>query len=192
MKKNEIIIALITIGFIVVSIIGFRLWSSKTKEKNEMQKSNTYANQNLQDTVNAVVMLKDKVETETKKRDTLLYWHTIYDTILREERLACDTLLDIDLSPINVINQLNKRDIDCKIEYQGLLGDTLIVKFTNDELLTEQMGTTGAYCFLAETFCTLMSIKTLRCVNFAISPGSHAGPVVNCRGDYQDLIHDVN
>lgn len=117
------------------------------------------------------------------------YWKSEYDSINNKEILIKGRLVDsLEKSPNELIEILNKRDQQPQIEYTNILADTIIIRIINDEFLTEQMGTTGAYCYLGETVFTLTEIKLIRFVKIKMDAGSHASPGVYNRNDFKDLV----
>jgi hypothetical protein len=115
-----------------------------------------------------------------------LYWHSDFDEVLRTEFLIKGEMLDsLSKSPNELIEILNRRPANCKIEFQNLIGDTLIIRITNDEILSEQMGTTGAECFIAETVYTLTENDLIKFVRFEMEIGSHAKPGLYSRNDFK-------
>jgi hypothetical protein len=118
-----------------------------------------------------------------------LYWYSDFDKKLNIEFLTKGEMLDsLSKSPNELIEILNRRPSKCKIEYQNLIGDTIIIRIINDEILTEQMGTTGADCFMAETIYTLTENDLIKFVRFEMDFGSHASPGVYSRNDYNKMI----
>jgi hypothetical protein len=129
------------------------------------------------------------------KKDELskLYWHTDYDTISNKEILIKGKLIDsTDKSPDQLIEILNKRKPKPRIEFIGIVSDTIHIRILNDEYLTEQMGTTGAYCYLGETVYTLTENKLINYVKIEMDPGTHASPGVYNRNDFRDLIRKTH
>lgn len=117
------------------------------------------------------------------------YWKSDYDTIINREYLIRGELIDsIAKSPNELIEVLNKRPSKSKIDYVGLSGDTLRIRILEEKYLTEQMGTTGAYCYMAETVYTLTENDLIKFVRFEMEYGSHAGPGVYSRKDYEQMI----
>lgn len=133
----------------------------------------------------------NECETEEKARvakDTSFYWYIAADTILHREYLIRGHLIDeVSHSPADLIAALNKRDTQCKIEYIDLLNDTLHVRILNDEFLSEQMGSTGAYCYLGETVYTLTEHDSIEWVKIDMQVGSHASPGVFGRANFKEL-----
>lgn len=119
------------------------------------------------------------------------YWHAAYDSTLERVYLERGRLIDsISESPAQLIDVLNKRPALCKVEYLHLGKDTLTIRITNEEILTEQMGSTGAHCFLGETVYTLTEIDSVKLLDIKMTEGSHAAPGIYSRADFMDLVQD--
>ena len=117
------------------------------------------------------------------------YWNTEFDTNTNREYLIRGILIDsISKSLDELIGILNKRPTKCKIEYFETKGDTLEIKILNDEYLSEQMGTLGADCYMAETVFTLTESDRVQFVKFDMDYGSHANPGLYSRKDYERMI----
>ncbi len=117
------------------------------------------------------------------------YWKTDFDTITNQEYLKRGKMLDtISRSPDELIRILNMRQSKSKINYVEQRGDTIVIKILNDEYLTEQMGTSGADCYMAETIYTLTENDLIQFVRFEIDYGSHACPGLYSRKDYERMI----
>ena len=116
------------------------------------------------------------------------YWHIAYDSLNNREYLEKGRMLD-SITPTveNLIEILNKRRPECKIEYVDLRKDTLHVRILKDEILTEQMGSTGAFCFLGETVYTLTENDSIRYVMIDMEEGSHARPGIYVRDGFKEL-----
>ena len=117
------------------------------------------------------------------------YWKSDYDTVNNKEFLIKGRLMDsLGKYPNELIEILNKRNAQPKIEYIDIQSDTIKIQIVNDEFLTEQMGTTGAYCYLGETVFTLTENDLIRFVKIEMDYGSHASPGVYSREDFADLM----
>ena len=117
------------------------------------------------------------------------YWKSDYDTTLHKEFLKRGVLLDsISNSPNKLINILNLRPSESKVEFAEITGDTMIIRILNDTFLTQQMGSLGAYCYMAETVFTLTENDSTRFVKFEMDYGSHANPGVYSRRDYNEVL----
>lgn len=117
------------------------------------------------------------------------YWHTAYDFTLHREYLEKGKLLNAySNSTAALIEVLNKRTENCKIKYLKQQDDTLHIRILNDEVLTEQSGTTGAHCYLGETVYTLTENDSVKQVKIDFTEGSHAVPGVYSRESFADLV----
>jgi hypothetical protein len=143
----------------------------------------------------------EKCNYDLKKRECLYtidtnriadyYWRVDFDTILNREYLVRGSMIDsISKSPNELIEILNKRPSKCKIEYIETAGDTLKIRILDDKYLTEQMGTLGAECYMAETVFTLTESDLIQFVRFDMDHGSHAGPGSYSRNDYLRMIKE--
>ena len=128
------------------------------------------------------------IEKKSFIPDTSLYWHIEFDTILNIEYLIRGNLLNtISQSPLELIEILNKRNAKCKIEFIEQIDDTIHIRIINDEILGEQMGSTGAYCYLGETIFTLTENELIEFVRIDMNYGSHASPGIYQRKDFREL-----
>ncbi len=120
---------------------------------------------------------------------TLFYWKAEHDTATNKEFLNRGSLLDsISKTPHNLIGILNKRPAKSKIEFISINEDTLTISILDEKYLIEQMGSTGAYCYLAETVFTLTEIKWVELVRIEMEHGSHASPGIYRRNDFENMI----
>lgn len=133
-------------------------------------------------------------ETDDKRsleKNTSFYWHTAADTILNKEYLIRGHLIDsISHSPNELIEVLNKRNAKCKLEYINQMGDTIHIRILNDEILSEQMGSTGAFCYLGETVFTLTENDSIEWVKIDLEVGSHASPGIYGRRNFKELVRE--
>jgi hypothetical protein len=119
------------------------------------------------------------------------YWHTAYDSTLHREYLEKGKLLNAyPHATAALIEVLNKRAEICKIKYLNQQNDTLHIRILNDEALTEQLGSTGAHCYLGETVYTLTENDSVKQVKIDFTEGSHASPGTYNKADFNDLIPD--
>jgi hypothetical protein len=120
---------------------------------------------------------------------TNYYWSTDFDTLINREYLTKGKMLDsISQSPSELIEILNARKAKSKIEFKEFLKDTLIIQIFESEYLTEQMGTTGAHCYLGETIFTLTENPNIKFVRIEMEAGSHANPGIYSRRNFMDLL----
>lgn len=179
MSRKQIIRSIVIVGIIALSIYGIGQMIRLYQKDACIDKGGRW-NDELNE-----CETEDKVLTESI---TNFYWYTAADTVLNREYLIRGSLIEsIAHSPIALIEALNKREATCKIEYIDLRGDTLWIRILNDEVLSEQMGSTGAYCYLGETVYTLTEHDSIKWVNIEMGIGSHASPGVYVRLNFMEL-----
>lgn len=92
-----------------------------------------------------------------------------------EEILSVDKLLD-------VLNEKYASLIKLDLERQD--GDTIFVDIENAAHLTQSMGTTGAFGYLAEVTYTLTELPGVKYIHFNFEEGDHASPGLYQRKDF--------
>ncbi|GAB7088346.1 hypothetical protein [Marinifilum fragile] len=120
----------------------------------------------------------------------IAYWIADYNDDMGEYLIRGKQLDSIEKTPEALIDILNGRELECSLEYKGIQGDTICIGIINGLYLSEQMGTTGAYCFLGETIFTLTELDSINKVSIEMEVGSHAGPGVYTRNDFDDLVKE--
>lgn len=179
MNKKLIIIIISVLGFSLVLILGIK-WTKRFFQIDKCLDSGGKWNYELNRCEGAYNLDSVKISD--------FYWYSDFDTILNKEYLTKGKMLDsTSKSPYELINILNRRKPKCKIEYIRIVGDTITVKILDDEYLSEQMGTSGAYCYLAEAVFTLTEIHSIKYVRIEMEAGSHASPGLYARKVFTDL-----
>lgn len=94
-------------------------------------------------------------------------------------------------SPADVVKEINDRFKALNPEYEspglaleGMDGDSAVVSLARANEVTEQMGSTGAQCYLAGVTFSLTSFESIDHVRFDIKEGSHGGPGRYDRADF--------
>jgi hypothetical protein len=177
---RKLIIVILIIGIIITLILGIK-WTKQFFQIDSCLDKGGRWNYELNEC--------DEYYDFNKKNLTDFYWNTDYDSVNNNEILIKGKLIDsLGKSPNELIEILNKRNLKPKIEYINSLSDTIQIRIINDEYLTEQMGTTGAYCYLGETVFTLTENELIKYVKIEMDSGSHASPGVYNRNDFKDLM----
>lgn len=91
------------------------------------------------------------------------------------------------LSPSQLIDALNQTYPDIHLDFKNISHDTLYVAIPESTRLTSQMGSTGAYNYLATAVYNLTEIKNVKFVNFSFKEGEHAAPGTYARDDFKKL-----
>ena len=94
-------------------------------------------------------------------------------------------------TPTDLVAAINARfgELNPAYESPGLAlesieGDTAVVSLARAEVVTEQMGSTGAQCYLAGVTFSLTSVEGIDHVRFEFKEGSHGAPGRYDRADY--------
>lgn len=182
MSKRKILIILSILILILAVIYGTGKLIRHFQKQACIKKGGTW---------NAELNRCESADSVTAAPLTDYYWSTVYDSIRSREYLERGRLLDSITPTVSfLIETLNKRPLECSIEYIGQRNDTLNIRIRNDEFLTERMGSTGAFCILGETVYTLTENDSVNFVNMEMNEGSHAGPGTYQRSNFRALIKE--
>lgn len=105
-------------------------------------------------------------------------------------------LMEIKKNPVAHPDNLNEQDIidalnlkypQVKIEAVSREGKKAIVKIVNSVYLTQEMGSAGARAFLAEATYSLTEINGIEAVDFRFEPGDHAMPGILTRRSFENF-----
>jgi len=105
-------------------------------------------------------------------------------------------LLEIKKNPVAHPDNLNEQDIidalnlkypQIKIEPVSREGNKAIVKIANSVYLTQEMGSAGARAFLAEATYSLTEINGIESVDFRFEAGDHAMPGILTRRSFENF-----
>jgi hypothetical protein len=180
MNKKLLVITISLIGIGFISTIGIR-WANRFFKIDKCLDSGGSWNYELKRCEGSYNLDLVKI--------TDFYWHTDFDTTLNREYILRGKLLDsIPRNPDELINILNRRKSNCKIEFLKMTGDSISIRILDDEYLTEQMGSSGAMCYLAETVFTLTENDLIKFVRIEMDYGSHASPGLYTRDNFKDMI----
>lgn len=94
-----------------------------------------------------------------------------------------------------MVQEINKRfkSLDSTLEPPVLVlertdGDTAVVTLKQSNVVTEQMGSTGAQCYFASVTFSLTSFANVDHVRFDIEQGNHGGPGKYDRADFVSFL----
>ena len=115
-------------------------------------------------------------------------WTVEYEDNTKTEKLKKPEDINAgSLSATDLINALNVTFADVQLQYVKTSNDTIFVKIPDSERLTQQMGSTGAYNYMASTVFNLTELNHIKYVKFDFQGGDHASPGVFTREDYKLL-----
>jgi hypothetical protein len=143
---------------------------------------------------NAEVITKDTVfdYADSSNMDSVLYaksksllWHADDSNNLK---LHQPVVAGIDtMSPQHIIQLINNNYDSIHVDYVKTSHDTVYVRIPNSEMLTENIGSTGAEMFMAATTYSLTELKGIHFVNYDFKEGEHASPGVYDRDYFKSL-----
>ena len=105
-----------------------------------------------------------------------------------KEKLQKPTDASIEtLSAPQIIKVLNEKYSDVNLHFTKISNDTIFLSIPESKKLTNQMGSTGAYNYMATVVYNLTELKTLKFIKFDFKEGDHASPGVYSREDFKSL-----
>ncbi|MGH2564613.1 MAG: hypothetical protein ACRDE8_18150 [Ginsengibacter sp.] len=138
-------------------------------------------------TKDTVYEYADSLDTDSilfAKSKSLL-WHADDSNSLKLQK---PVVAGIDtMSVQNIIQLINNNYDSIHIDYVKTSHDTIYVHIPNSEMLTENIGSTGAEIFMASTTYSLTELKGIHFVNFDFKEGEHASPGVYDRSYFKSL-----
>ena len=115
--------------------------------------------------------------------DTLLIWDVNADSMI----MMRDASIPDSAATINrIINGLNAKYPEVRLEFVKQSMDTVYTKVPNGEYLGNQMGSAGASAWFADAVINLTSVRGIRYVSFKMDTFSHAGSTVIGRDEYSN------
>jgi len=176
---------------------------AENQQIQEALESSQDENQQLQETLTDALTETERLREELTQIEPDLSWvrESLW-ALLHDENPAvweCDESADPvvpvkempSASPAEMVQEINDRFQAFNPEYdspglvlEGMDGDTAVVSLARSNVVTEQMGSTGAQCYFAGVTFSLTSFKTIDHVRFDIKEGSHGSPGRYDRTDF--------
>lgn len=91
------------------------------------------------------------------------------------------------LSVDQLVNALNNNFTDVQLRYDKISHDTMFVSIPESEKLTQQLGSTGAYNYMATAVYNLTELNQIKYIHFEFKAGDHAVPGTFSRDNYKQL-----
>lgn len=92
-----------------------------------------------------------------------------------------------ETAPAEMVQALNKTYPEIQLQLQRISNDTAYLSIPESAYLTQQIGSTGAYNYLATAVYNLTELKGVKYVTFELKEGDHAGPGTYSREDFKKL-----
>ena len=115
-------------------------------------------------------------------------WSVEYEDKTNTDKLKKPADIQISsLSATDLINVLNENYPDVHLEFNKISHDTIFVKIPDSEKLTQQMGSTGSYNYMAATVFNLTELDKIKYVKIDFKEGDHGSPGTFTREDFKVL-----
>lgn len=115
-----------------------------------------------------------------------LIWVPVYDSArgdysLKQQRAVSPDTLTVE----KLITEINASWDGIKMEFKKISNDTVFVAIPKSEVLTQQMGSSGANSYLYSSTFILTELPKLRFVNYDFKEGDHLAPGTFKRTDFK-------
>ncbi len=150
---------------------------NETVENSKSYKENSVA---LSDTSKINKLISSvAISFKVEPKDTIHLWEFDYgkDLPLLSNEVYTDTV-----TPEKLVEFVSFPDISLKLI--RISHDTLFVEIKNSNVLTQQMGTTGAHAFMSTTTFILTELDGINYVDYYFPEGDHARPGTYSRRYY--------
>lgn len=115
-------------------------------------------------------------------------WVIEYEAGTQKEKLKKPVQPEeASFSAADIIQQLNESYADVHLELKKVSNDTIYINIPESEKFTQQMGSTGAYNYMAVIVYNLTELKGVKYVSLDFQEGDHAMPGVFSRDNFQNL-----
>lgn len=169
MKFNRLLI-------ITACVVLFSCNSSNNKEEEQV------VNEEVIDSVPPV----EEAGLTVVNRPSL--WTVEFENSTNEEKLKKPEGTKIEsLSANELISLLNQNFADVQLQLNKISHDTLYANIPESDKLTQQMGSTGAYNYLATVVYNLTELPNVKYIKLDFAEGDHAMPGVYTREDFKTL-----
>ena len=115
-----------------------------------------------------------------------LIWTQVFDSSKGDMRLKKQRQVNPDtLSVDKLISEINSSWDGVKLEFRKISHDTIYVAIPESNVLTNQMGSTGADSYMSSTTFILTELKHVKYVNYDFAEGDHMQPGTMKRSDFK-------
>jgi hypothetical protein len=115
-------------------------------------------------------------DSVTAKTDSRYFWTSDLDPKKGLVMIKTRPIPDDSLTALSMVQILNDTYPEIPIRIIKTSNDTIFIKISKSDYLTQQMGTSGAEAYLAEVTYNLTELKGINFVGFNFKPGDHAMP----------------
>ncbi len=116
-----------------------------------------------------------------------LIWSPVFDSIkgdivLKQQRLVSTDTLTAD----KLIREINDSWEGIILEFRKISNDTIYVAIPESSVLTQQMGSSGAYSYISTTTYILTELPHIKFVSYDFLEGDHLAPGTMKRADFKN------
>jgi len=129
-----------------------------------------------------------KPDSSNIKTDAHYFWEAGFDDKTNKPLMKKVRPLSADsLTQDKLMEQINQIYPEIKLAFIKISNDTIFVKISNSNFLTQQMGSTGGNMYMSEVTYNLTELDNVNYVHFNFKAGDHAYPGTYSRTDFVNL-----
>ncbi len=139
------------------------------------------------DTVTETETVVDSADLARSVTNIPSLWKVEQGNNNREKLKKPDNDSVATLTPQSLIQALNLTYPDIQLVLSRVSHDTIYIGIPRSKRLTEELGSTGAYNYMATAVFNLTELSKVKFVNFQFQAGDHAEPGTYTRDDFRQL-----
>lgn len=139
------------------------------------------------DTITSTTIEIDSSDIGTTISNVPPLWRVEVQSDQTEKLKQPETNASASLAPQEIVSALNESYPDIHLDFKKLSNDTAFISIPESSYLTNQIGNTGAYNYLATAVFNITEAKGVKYVNFDFKVGDHATPGTYKRDDFKKL-----
>ena len=150
---------------------------------------NNTTDNNITETKDSTFIVSDSTYGSTEITGKLknLIWLPIFDSASNDIQLKQQRKVKSDTLTANkLIDEINASWDGIKLVFLRISHDTIYVSIPTSDVLTKQIGSSGAYSYIASTTYSLTELKNIHFVNYDFEEGDHLGPGTMKRTDFKN------
>ena len=115
-----------------------------------------------------------------------LIWLPIFDSVSNDILVKQQRKVNSDTLTANkLIEEINASWNGIELVFRRISHDTIYVSIPASDVLTKQIGSSGAYSYISSTTYSLTELKNIQFVNYDFEEGDHLGPGTMKRTDFK-------
>jgi hypothetical protein len=117
-------------------------------------------------------------------KDSHYFWSSDADSPKGLEMIKSRPLSTDSLTQTNIIQLMNEAYPEIPLSFTKISHDSIFLKISKSNYLTEQLGSSGADAYIAEVTYNFTELKGINFVNISFKEGNHASPGTYSRTDF--------